>query len=168
MTNPEDTSRRLPPWSVRFHPAVLLGTAGWAGFCPLMPGTVGSLVPGLPLAWLCVREGQAVTALTAGALLVLGLWAAGACEKLLGREDPPAVVIDEVLGMVVATWGVTPGWPGLLGGFLLFRLFDIWKPWPVRWLDRKVPGGAGIMADDLAAGLLARAVLEALLRILPF
>ena len=130
-----------------------------------MPGTVGTILPGLPLAWACAAWGLGPTLLAAAALMVAGTWAAGACEGLLDRKDPPAVVIDEVLGILVATAGAGAGWRGLVGGFILFRIFDIWKPWPVRLLDRKVPGGLGIMADDVAAGLLARGTLEAILRI---
>jgi phosphatidylglycerophosphatase A len=93
------------------------------------------------------------------ALFGLGVWACGRAAGDLGGEDPGAIVWDEVVGYLAAMTAAPGGWPWVLAGFGLFRLFDIWKPWPICWLDRRVKGGLGIMLDDLAAGVLTWLVL---------
>jgi phosphatidylglycerophosphatase A len=92
-------------------------------------------------------------------LFGLGIWACGRTARDLGGEDPAAIVWDEVVGYLVAMTCAPAGWPWVLAGFVLFRVLDIWKPWPIRWLDRRVHGGLGIMLDDLAAGALAGLIL---------
>ena len=127
---------------------------GGVGFLRPAPGTWGSAVV-LPVAW----AGPAAAALLAMLLLGLGLWALRDCPEAEG--DPGWVVIDEGAGMALALAALAePGWDVLLA-FALFRLFDIWKPGPVGWLDRQ-KGPAGVMGDDIAAGALAGAVLLAL------
>lgn len=74
--------------------------------------------------------------------------------------DPSAIVRDEVAGFLLTMAAAPPGWPWLVAGFVLFRLFGIWKPWPIGWLDRTIPGELGIMVDDLAAGAMAWVVLH--------
>ena len=96
---------------------------------------------------------------------LVGVWACGATARDLGRGDPGAIVWDEVVGFLVTMTAAPPGWVWVLLGFALFRLFDIWKPWPIRALDARVHGGLGIMLDDLVAGLLAWAVLQGIARI---
>ena len=117
--------------------ALLIATAGGAGWAPLAPGTVGS------------------------GLTALGIWAADRAEQALGRKDPGAIVIDEVAGMTLAVLPFPPTWPVLATGFVLFRIFDIWKPFPANDAQR-LPGGLGVMADDLVAGLYALLVVAAL------
>ena len=138
---------------------VFLATLGPIGYSPLAPGTAGSLAA-LPLCGLIslMRFGLALTVVVV--LVGLAVWIAHAAEKAIARNDPPEVVIDEVCGMMVALLGLpfTPGW--VIGGFALFRLFDIVKPFPIRWVDRRVPGGWGIMLDDIIAGVLANGVLR--------
>jgi phosphatidylglycerophosphatase A len=124
---------------------------------PLAPGTVGSAAA-LAIAWIFeLRQGLlAVLAIAAG---LTGVWASAHAIRAYGNEDPPQVVVDEVAGMWLALSGATVLNPvSLLAGLALFRLFDIWKPFPVRRLER-LPGGYGIMADDLAAGACAALVL---------
>ncbi len=94
------------------------------------------------------------------ALFLLGVWACAKTGRELGVHDHPAIVWDEVVGYLITMTGAPTNWQWLLGGFLLFRLFDILKPWPVRWFDRRVAGGLGVMADDVVAGLMALAVLQ--------
>jgi phosphatidylglycerophosphatase A len=128
------------------------------------PGTWGSLAA-LPLGWLLWWLGG--TPLLAGAMVIVffvGWWASERIVRADGLEDPSWVVIDEVAGQWL-TLLVTP--PSLLDyaiGFALFRLFDIWKPWPVSWADRHVKGGLGIMLDDVLAGLMGLVVLTLLQR----
>jgi phosphatidylglycerophosphatase A len=96
----------------------------------------------------------------AGVLGVCGLavWISHEAESLLGVKDPGAIVVDEIAGMAVACWGLPFSLPSAIVLFGLFRLFDIFKPFPVGWLDRRLTGGLGIVADDVAAGILANLV----------
>ncbi len=94
------------------------------------------------------------TAMAALAATLIGIPAATIVALEAGREDPGFVVIDEVAGQWIALIAVRPDWPHAILALLLFRLFDIWKPWPIRRLEQ-LPGGTGIMLDDVAAGILA-------------
>jgi len=143
----------------------VLGTWFGAGLLPGMPGTWGSLAA-LPCAWV-IRSmwGVAGLAIAAAIIFAVGCWAAGTIVKASGVQDPAEIVIDEV----AAQWLVLLPAPldplAYALAFLLFRIFDIWKPWPVRWADRHVKGGLGIMLDDLLAAVYAVALLSGLLAI---
>ncbi|MCY4662551.1 MAG: phosphatidylglycerophosphatase A [Acidobacteria bacterium] len=134
--------------------ARLIATAGYCGNVPVAPGTVGSAV-GLVLLVLVRSAGSAgLEALALAVLVPVGVWAASAVERESRRTDPPAVVIDEVAGMMVTLLWLPVGWVGGLAGFLAFRFFDIVKPFPAAAAER-LPGGWGVMADDLVAGAYA-------------
>lgn len=140
--------------------AVALATAGYAGFFPFAPGTVGSAVG--VVVWAAARLAGATAvaeALLVVTLLVVGALAASEAERRLGTTDPGPVVIDEVMGQCVALIAAPLTWNTALLGFLLFRAFDIVKPPPARQLER-AHGGWGIMLDDLAAGAYAAIVLR--------
>jgi len=147
--------------------ALAFASAGYTGFFPIAPGTVGSAV-GLGLWWVLRRAGAsvAVEVVVVAALLVAGAVAATRAEGALGTTDPGPVVIDEVMGMCVTLIAAPLTWATGLLGFLLFRLFDIVKPPPARQLE-KAHGGWGIMLDDLAAGVYAWCVLRLALWALP-
>lgn len=141
--------------------AVALGTWFGCGFAPVAPGTAGSLA--------AVAIGVALGAgagwrpwhfaVLAAVLLVPSIWAAGETAIYAGKKDPGMVVVDEVLGQWLAIAGAGRlNWKSWLAAFVLFRLFDIWKPWPVRQLEA-IPGGTGIVADDLMAGAYGALVL---------
>ncbi|TDI22629.1 MAG: phosphatidylglycerophosphatase A [Acidobacteria bacterium] len=137
-------------------------TVGPIGFAPIAPGTAGSVV-GLALFW-AVRSTRS-TWLEVAMLLVVtgaGVAAASAAEARYRRRDPGLVVIDEVAGMLVTLVAVPVGVTGALIGFFAFRLFDIVKPFPARQAER-LPGGWGVMVDDLVAGLYAQALLRLVL-----
>jgi phosphatidylglycerophosphatase A len=137
-----------------------IATAGGLGRLRPAPGTWTSLATLLP-AWAAavLGGGLAVAALAMIALLA-GWWA---CQNLPERDDDPGwVVIDEVAGQLLALSVVPLSLPAWLAGFVLFRLFDIAKPFPIGWLDRTIPGATGIMADDAAAGIAAAGALLAL------
>ena len=136
-----------------------IATVGGVGYFPRFPGTAGSAV-GLGLSWL-LRVDPRLQAAGAAAVTVLGLWSAGRAEKALGRKDPSEVVIDEVAGMMLALVALPVTWKLYLAGFFLFRFLDILKPFGLRRLER-LPGGWGIMLDDLAAGLATRLLLQLL------
>ncbi|HTO09808.1 MAG TPA: phosphatidylglycerophosphatase A [Myxococcota bacterium] len=130
-----------------------LATGGGSGYSPVASGTVGSLV-GLALFALVGGLGALPYAVACGGVIALGIWAAGRAEEIFGRHDDGRITIDEVAGMLVSLASL-PFRPEVAGvGFLLFRLFDIWKPFPARAAER-LPGGLGVMADDLVAGLYA-------------
>jgi phosphatidylglycerophosphatase A len=152
--------------------SVWIATGLGAGYFPVAPGTAGSLV-GLALV-VALRQTSldaaglaASLAALAFVLFALGVWSAGKAEKAFGRIDPGQVVIDEVLGQVV-TFIATPriSRMGLIAGFILFRIFDIVKPFPAGRAER-FPGGWGIMLDDLVAGfysLIALVILGRMIR----
>lgn len=153
--------------------ALLRDPAGWiacgigSGLSPVAPGTAGSAAALLP--WLALRElpWPFVLALIA-AVFLLGVWASDRVAARLGIADPGCIVIDEFVGQWLALLPLLL-WPRpsaalwTLVGFALFRAFDVLKPWPVSWADRRVKGGVGVMLDDLLAGALAGLLLAGLL-----
>ncbi|MFV0436494.1 MAG: phosphatidylglycerophosphatase A [Desulfopila sp.] len=133
---------------------MVIATGCWVGRLPKAPGTWGSLFALLP--WLLLRDLPTVPYLLAlVATFFVGFFAAGSAEKILDQADAGPIVIDEILGMFV-TLIHAPGHPAAWAlGFILFRLFDIRKPFPVCWFDQKIHGGLGIMMDDVIAGIYA-------------
>jgi phosphatidylglycerophosphatase A len=123
-----------------------------AGYAPVAPGTVGSLVTAVAIWLLPLTPFRIVVALVV--VTLLGIWAGGRVERVLGRKDPGVIVIDEVAGMLLSMLGLPRNLPVLITAFLLFRLFDIWKPFPARE-SQALTGGMGVMVDDLIAGLYA-------------
>ena len=146
--------------------AVFIATFGYVGYFPIAPGTAGSLAA-LPL-YAAVRWAgtPAVELVTIVAVLAVGIWASSGTERALNRKDPGPVVIDEVLGMLVTLAFIPAGWSAALAGFVLFRVFDVIKPYPANRLER-FHGGFGIMADDAMAGVYANAALRLLMWLLP-
>ena len=146
--------------------AVLLSTFGYVGYFPIAPGTAGSaaaiplflLLRWLALPWL---EASVVVVLCAA-----GFWAGGVAARHYGREDPGYVVLDEVVGMLVTLAFIPVTWSGIVAGFFLFRLLDIVKPAPARQFER-LPGGFGIMMDDVMAGIYGNLALRLLFWLLP-
>jgi phosphatidylglycerophosphatase A len=131
-----------------------IATAGGAGYSPLAPGTCGTLVA-VPLAWVC--RGFDTWAFLGVVVLVtlIGIAAAHRADQVWGTHDSGRIVIDEVAGYLLTVAFVDRGDPWTLGvGFVVFRALDILKPPPMRWLDERVPGGAGVVLDDVAAGAL--------------
>ncbi|MCF8060904.1 MAG: phosphatidylglycerophosphatase A [Deltaproteobacteria bacterium] len=138
--------------------ALVLSCWFGAGLIPRAPGTAGT-VAALPAVLLVHAAGPWPGALITLGFAVLAAWGAGAAERILGRPDPAEVVSDEVAGFMVTMVLLPFTWPFLAGGFVLFRLLDILKPFPIRWFER-APGGAGVVLDDVAAGILANLILR--------
>lgn len=139
---------------------LLLATGLGIGKLPFAPGTFGSLW-GLAIAWYVARW---PTALLVGFLLgfcALAMWISHEAERILGARDPGRIVIDEVAGMLIAAAGLPLDAVLAVVAFALFRLFDIFKPFPVGWLDRRLKGGIGIVMDDVAAGILTNLLIRA-------
>ena len=138
---------------------LFIATGAGSGFLPKAPGTWGTLV-GLLLWWPLAGLSMAAYLAAVAVLFIVGVASAGAAEKILDRGDPGVVVIDEIVGVLIALAAVPLHPVAALAGFALFRLFDIAKPFPVGWVDRHLHGGLGIMLDDVAAGLYALLVLH--------
>jgi len=138
---------------------MFIATGAHSGFLPKAPGTWGSAVG--VLLWLLIGRLDLLPLLIViGVLFIIGVFSAGAAEKILDRGDPPQVVIDEVVGQLIALIAV-PLQPGpIVLSFLLFRFFDILKPFPIGWIDRHLHGGLGIMLDDIIAGLYTLLILQ--------
>lgn len=143
--------------------ALLVATCACAGYFPVAPGTVGSAA-GL-LVYFAVRlafPGAAFEAAAIAVVFAAGTWAATVAEGHFGRKDPGPVVIDEVLGMLVTLAWLDVGLSGAITGFLMFRVFDIIKPYPAGKLE-DLPSGLGVMADDAMAGVYAHLALRGLM-----
>lgn len=146
--------------------AVFLATAGYCGYFPFAPGTVGSaagLIVYLLVWWTAspvVEVGLIV------ALFAAGVWAGSIAERYFGGIDPGPIVLDEVVGMLITLAFIPVGLSGALAGFVLFRIFDVIKPFPARRLE-SLHGGLGVMADDAMAAVYANLTLRALLWLAP-
>jgi phosphatidylglycerophosphatase A len=133
-------------------PVNLLAFGFGSGLAPVAPGTAGSLV-GLALAWGTLELPTTARILVAIALILSGVWICGESARRIAVHDHPGIVWDEIAGIYLALLVAPPSiWAWALA-FGLFRLFDIWKPWPIRDLDHRLKGGLGIMLDDLVAAL---------------
>jgi phosphatidylglycerophosphatase A len=122
------------------------------GLFPKAPGTAGTL-GAIPLYLLLRPHGVGAVILAAAFLTAIGVWAAGRVARRIGRKDPQIICIDEVAGVFVTWIAAPPTTKGLIAGVVLFRILDQVKPWPARWAERRLPGGAGIVLDDVFAGL---------------
>jgi phosphatidylglycerophosphatase A len=138
---------------------VALATGLYSGKIPFAPGTWGSAFALIPW-YFCRGLSLANYLIVMAVLFVVGFLTAGSAEKILDRPDPGAIVIDEIMGMFV-TLTLAPNHPvAWLLGFILFRIFDVLKPFPVSWLDTHLHGGIGIMLDDVMAGIYALICLQ--------
>ncbi|HEY8011070.1 MAG TPA: phosphatidylglycerophosphatase A [Rudaea sp.] len=143
------------------HPAGWIASGFGSGLSPVAPGSAGSLAALLP--WLALRELPWPLYFVVLALaFALGVWACGWVVRVLRIDDPGVAVWDEFVGQWIALapllW-LESAWWWIAAGFILFRIFDIAKPWPVSWADRRLDGGLGVMLDDVFAGIYAAIVL---------
>lgn len=150
----------------RAHPAVIWSTWFWSGLSPKAPGTAGSLAA-LPVGVLILYfSGPEVLALASLIVLFTGWWSTKIYLERTGKSDPGEVVIDEVGGLWITLLAADNNPLLILLAFLLFRLFDIWKPWPIGWVDRNIKGAFGVMLDDYVAGLIAGLLLFIIKRVI--
>jgi phosphatidylglycerophosphatase A len=132
------------------------------GFFPKGSGTVATVAT-LPIAWALNWCGPYIMMIFIILLFPISVLASDAYEKDKGGHDFPEIVIDEVIGFLITMTWLPATWQVYLAGFLLFRILDIFKPFPIGYLDEKVPGGLGVVVDDVAAGIIANIILQILL-----
>ncbi len=159
-------NKRSIPFYALSNPAVLVATGFGSGLAPFAPGTFGTAASLLLFLFIGTQSfiylGLCLIA------FIIGIWICDVATAQLGMHDHPGIVWDEFVGMWITMAMVPVSWKTLLAGFLLFRLFDVLKPWPIKWLDQQVSGGFGIMIDDVLAGVFAWLCLNLLLRYTPY
>tara|TARA_B100001123_G_C15339884_1_gene1034395 strand:+ start:3311 stop:3775 length:465 start_codon:yes stop_codon:yes gene_type:complete len=146
--------------------ALLISTVGYLGYVPVAPGTVGSLIGLALFFFLQGTESTVVELGTIVALFVVGVWSSTVAEKYFNRVDPAPVVIDETVGMLITLAFLPVNFLGAFVGFLIFRVLDVTKPFPVARLER-LPRGLGVMADDGMAAVYGNLIMRGLLAVAP-
>lgn len=147
-----------------FPEKIILISATWfgAGLIPFAPGTWGSLAA-LPFAAAAYSSGLIISCLSLLIIFLFSIPVSGMASGIMNREDPPYIVIDEAAGIFVTLFLIPVSWAGFAAGFILFRIFDIIKPFPVGLIDKKIKGGAGVVLDDIMAGVYANLGLRIIL-----
>ena len=153
---------RIPAWLVFTDPWCWLGFGFGAGLSPIAPGTFGTLAA-LPVFALLAPLNQSAYLASVAILFLSGILICQRSEDRIKVSDHSGIVWDEIVGYLITMIAVPFSWSAIVAGFVLFRLFDILKPWPIRHLDRRLHGGFGIMLDDALAGLYATLCVHGLL-----
>lgn len=142
---------------------MFLATGCFIGNISFAPGTFGSIL-GLPLCFFMSKIGFSAAVLLTLIFILCAIWIAQEAEKILKSKDPGCIVIDEIAGMILTLTGLPFNIISVTAGFFLFRILDIWKPYPIRLFERKFSGGVGVVMDDVAAGFFSNLVLRVLLK----
>lgn len=150
---------RLTAWQIIKDPTLFLAFGFGSGLSKFMPGTLGTLAA-VPVYWAAIQFEPIAYWLIMLSICVVGIIICDRAAKKLEVHDFGGIVWDEIAGFLITMCGVAYSWQSLVLGFALFRFFDIVKPWPIKWLDRHVAGGFGIMIDDVVAGIFAALVLR--------
>jgi len=140
-----------------------IATGGYLGYFPGAPGTVGSLL-GVLIIWATRNTPTLFSLILLLLVTAAGTWASYETRRQFKHKDSPRVIVDEIAGMMLTTFAIPISWERLVFAFLLFRFFDIVKPFPASWIDRKVHAPWGIMGDDLVAGLFGNCLLHLAIR----
>ena len=140
---------------------LILATGFGFGYAPVASGIFGTLV-GIPIVWALAGVPGWLYAVLTLLLLLVGIKAADFAEEYFNKEDAGQIVIDEVVGYMVTMYLVPVSLGSLVAGFFVFRFFDIFKPWPARGIDKEMPGGAGVMLDDVSSGVYSCIVMHLL------
>ena len=144
--------------------AIFFATGFFVGYLPYLPGTFGTVL-GLPICFFLAKanafSGFAWTAF----FILISVWISHISQRIVNANDPKCIVVDEIAGFIITLTGMAFDIIPVVTGFILFRLFDILKPFPIRLLERKLPGGCGIVADDLMAGVYANLTLRFFLKL---
>jgi len=158
-------SRNSAPRSVWRNPIHFLAFGFGSGAMPFAPGTFGTLAA-LPVYWLMLPLNLWAYLAVVLMMALVGIWLCHVTSRDLGVHDHAGIVWDEIVGYLITMIAAPSGWQWIVAGFVLFRFFDIIKPWPIGWVDRRVHGGLGIMLDDVLAAVLAWVVLQSVAFIL--
>jgi len=142
--------------------ALFLATGCFVGNIPFAPGTFGSLL-GIPLCFVLSKINLLFASLCIIFFIVFAMWTAQLAERILQQTDPGNIVIDEMAGMTVAFIGLPLNLRSVVTGFIIFRILDIFKPFPIRRIERRLSGGAGVVLDDVVAGIYSNLVLRLVL-----
>jgi phosphatidylglycerophosphatase A len=148
----------LTPRQILSDPILFLAFGFGSGLAKKAPGTLGTLAA-VPVYWLFAQTNLYVYSLLTLIVTVAGIWICDSAAKKLDEHDFGGIVWDEIAGYLITLWLVPFSWQAMVLGFILFRFFDILKPWPIKWVDRQVHGGLGIMLDDVLAGVFAGGLL---------
>ena len=140
---------------------MFLATGCYIGNISFAPGTFGSVL-GLPLCFILSKIDFSIAVLLTLIFILCAIWIANEAEKILKTEDPGCIVIDEILTLFGLPFNIT----SMTAGFLVFRTLDIWKPYPIRFLESKFSGGIGIVLDDVVAGILSNLILRGIMKII--
>lgn len=138
---------------------MFLATGCYIGNISFAPGTFGSVL-GLPLCFFLSTIDFSVAVLLTLIFMLCAVWISNEAEKILKTKDPGCVVIDEIAGMILTLFGLPFNMTSVISGFMIFRALDIWKPYPIRLIDRKCSGGIGIVLDDVLAGIMSNLILR--------
>jgi phosphatidylglycerophosphatase A len=149
---------KLTPRQILSDPILFLAFGFGSGLAKKAPGTMGTLAA-IPLYWLFAQTNLYAYSLLTLIVTVAGIWICDSAAKKLDEHDFGGIVWDEIAGYLITLWLVPFSWQAMVLGFVLFRFFDILKPWPIKWVDRQVHGGLGIMLDDVLAGVFAGGLL---------
>jgi len=144
----------LTPKQILTDPVLFLAFGFGSGLAKKAPGTFGTLAA-IPIYWLFSQTGIVFYSLLTVIVTVAGIRICGVAAEKLAEHDFGGIVWDEIAGYLITMWLVPFSWNAAVLGFVLFRIFDIVKPWPIKWIDRKVQGGFGIMLDDVLAAVFA-------------
>ncbi|MDF1591317.1 MAG: phosphatidylglycerophosphatase A [Desulfobacterales bacterium] len=145
--------------NLREKGVLFLSSGGYLGNIPFAPGTFGSLL-GLPLCFLLSKVNLWVSFLFIVIFVALAVWVCSKAQRLIQEKDPGCIVIDEISGMVLSLAGIPFNPISAAAGFIVFRLLDIFKPFPIRAIEKKISGGMGIVLDDVAAGIISNMILR--------
>lgn len=142
-------------------PVILVAAGFGSGLAPRAPGTAGTVIA-IPLYLLMQPLPLISYLLITTCLFIAGIWICTYTAEKLGVHDHPSIVFDEIVGYLITMIAAPAGWFPVLAGFVLFRLLDAVKPWPISWFDRNISGGLGIMFDDVIAGVIAMVIMQGL------
>jgi phosphatidylglycerophosphatase A len=149
---------QLTPRQIMSDPVLFLAFGFGSGLAKKAPGTFGTL-SAIPVYWLFAQADFLVYSVMTLIVTLVGVWICGIAAEKLDEHDFGGIVWDEIAGFLITMWLVPLTWQTVIAGFILFRFFDILKPWPIKWLDQQVQGGLGIMIDDVLAAVFAGGLL---------
>lgn len=156
--NSTQGKNQLTSKQILSNPVLFLAFGFGSGLAKKAPGTFGT-VAAIPLYLVLAQTGMTAYSVATIAATVAGIWICGIAAEKLGEHDYGGIVWDEIAGYLITMWLAPYSWQTVIAGFILFRIFDIIKPWPIKWIDQKVQGGFGIMLDDVLAAVFAGALL---------